>query len=128
MARKFASVAALPMIAGSRVLGVEAVYSERTGAFNAEELGLLKELSDDLAFALQSMEKVQECKRAEESLRENERRYRLLFNSGYDAVFVHQGGSAGNGSGKFIEVNDIACQRLGRSEERRAGKESRSRW
>ena len=117
MARKFASVAALPMIAGSRVLGVEAVYSERTGAFNAEELGLLKELSDDLAFALQSMEKVQECKRAEESLRENERRYRLLFNSGYDAVFVHQGGSAGNGSGKFIEVNDIACQRLGYTRE-----------
>ncbi len=54
-----------------------------------------------------------ERQQAEESLRESERRYRLLFNSGYDAVFVHQGGSAGNDSGKFIEVNDVACQRLG---------------
>ena len=117
MVRKFASVAALPMIAGSRVLGAVAVYSERTGAFNAEELGLLNELAADLAFALQSTEHEQERKRSEESLRENERRYRLLFNSGYDAVFVHQGGSAGNGLGKFIEVNDIACQRLGYTRE-----------
>jgi PAS domain S-box-containing protein len=113
MAHGFASVAAMPMIHGSRVLGAVAVYSERTGAFDAEELALLKELASDLAFALQSIEHEQERIRAEESLRENGQRYRLLFNSGYDAVFVHQGGSAGGASGKFIEVNDIACQRLG---------------
>jgi PAS domain S-box-containing protein len=59
----------------------------------------------------------QERQQAQESLRESERRYRLLFNSGHDAVFVHQGGSAGNDSGKFIEVNDVACQRLGYTRE-----------
>jgi PAS domain S-box-containing protein len=112
-ARGFASVAAVPLIHGSRVLGAVAVYSVRTSAFPAEELELLKELAADLAFALQSIEHEQERKRAEESLGESERRFRLLFNSGYDAVFVHQGGGANNGSGKFIEVNDIACQRLG---------------
>ena len=58
------------MIHGSRVLGAVSVYSERTGAFDAEELGLLKELATDLAFALQSIEHEQERKRAEESLRE----------------------------------------------------------
>jgi PAS domain S-box-containing protein len=115
--RGFAAVAAMPMVRGSRVLGVVAVYSGRTGAFNAEELELLRELASDLAFALQSIEHEQERTLAEESLRENERRYRLLFNSGYDAVFVHQGGSAGNPPGKFIEVNDIACQRLGYTRE-----------
>ncbi len=97
MARGFASLAAMPMIHGSRVLGAVAVYSERTGAFNAEELELLKELAADLAFALQSIEHERERRWAEESLGENERRYRLLFNSGYDAVFVHQGGTDGKG-------------------------------
>ncbi len=117
LADGFASMAAMPMIHASRALGVVAVYSGRTGAFHAEELSLLSELASDLGFALQSIEHEQERKRAEESLRENERRYRLLFNSGYDAVLVHQQGSDGNGPGKFIEVNDIACQRLGYSRE-----------
>src|ERR1035441_8626661 len=107
----------MPMICGSRVFGALSVYSVRTNAFPAEELALLKELAADLAFALQSIEHEQKRQQVEESLREKERRYRLLFNSGYDAVFVHQGSGAGNGHGKFIEVNDIACQRLGYSRE-----------
>ena len=117
MAHGLPSMAAIPMICGSRVLGAVSVYAARTGAFPAEELDLLKELAADLAFALQSIEHEQVRIRAEDSLRESERRYRLLFNSGYDAVFVHHRGNAGNGPGKFIEVNDIACQRLGYTRE-----------
>ena len=63
----FASMAAMPMVHGSLVRGAVAVYSERTGAFNAEELDLLKELANDLAFALQSIEHEQERRWAEES-------------------------------------------------------------
>ena len=70
MARGFASMAMMPMIHGSRVLGAVAVYSGRTGAFHEEELELLKELAADLALALQSIEHEQERKRAEEHLRQ----------------------------------------------------------
>ncbi|MBN1900254.1 PAS domain S-box protein [Candidatus Sumerlaeota bacterium] len=53
-----------------------------------------------------------EKQEAEDALLESEARYRLLFNSGNDAVMVfhlHPDAAPGN----FIEVNDIACQILG---------------
>jgi len=108
-----ASMAAMPLIHGSRTLGAVAVYTDRTGMFDGEEIELLAELASNLAFALQSIEHEQERKRAEELLRESERRYRLLFNSGNDAVFVHDGPDAQGRPGKFLEVNEVACKRLG---------------
>ena len=49
---------------------------------------------------------------AEKKIRENEARYRLLFNSGNDAIFVHQPDADGNPR-HFIEVNEVACQMYG---------------
>ena len=51
----------------------------------------------------------------EMALRESENRFRMLFNSGTDAILVHEikDGEPHN----FVEVNDIACERLGYSRE-----------
>jgi len=53
-------------------------------------------------------------KQAEAALRDSEERLRILFNGINDAVFVHEGPENGN-PGRFIEVNDPACERLGYS-------------
>ncbi len=53
-----------------------------------------------------------EHQRAVEALRESEARYRLLFHSSNDAVFVHPP-VTGNRRVTFVEVNDKACQSLG---------------
>jgi PAS domain S-box-containing protein len=58
-----------------------------------------------------------ERKQAEEALRESEERYRRLFNGITDAVFVHSVTVEGKPPGKFIEVNDVACQKLGYTRE-----------
>jgi PAS domain S-box-containing protein len=58
---------------------------------------------------------ITEHKYADNALKESENRYRLLFNIGNDALFVYH--LTEKDPGKFIEVNDIACERLGYSRE-----------
>ena len=59
---------------------------------------------------------VTEQNKAEEALRASEERYRHLFNINTDAIFVHLGPSGGL-PGRFVEVNDVACKRLGYARE-----------
>ncbi len=68
LARGCRSVAAVPMIHGNCPFGAIVVYADRPAAFDDEELRLLGELADDLAFALQSAEDERERVRAEQEL------------------------------------------------------------
>ena len=51
------------------------------------------------------------------ALQQSEERFRILFNNGNNAVFVHPPLQFTGVPGKFIEVNDTACRRLGYSRE-----------
>jgi PAS domain S-box-containing protein len=53
---------------------------------------------------------------AEEALRVNEEKYRRLFNGAQDALFLVEEETGGQ-VGRFREVNDVACRRLGYSRE-----------
>ncbi len=48
----------------------------------------------------------------EKRLKESEKKFRKLFNNANDAIFLHELTEDGK-PGRFIEVNDVACQRLG---------------
>jgi PAS domain S-box-containing protein len=61
---------------------------------------------------LSTMLDITERKRAEDAVRRSDERFRSLFNSIDDAVFVHGLGPDGM-PGRFLEVNDVACERLG---------------
>ena len=56
---------------------------------------------------------ITEREKADLKIKESEKKYKALFNGINDAVYVHP--LKEEGFGNFIEVNDIACKRLGYS-------------
>jgi PAS domain S-box-containing protein len=61
------------------------------------------------------LKELEERKKTEEELVKTKRRYRLLFNCGNDAIFVHK--IIDGKPGLYTDVNDIACEQLGYSRE-----------
>lgn len=59
---------------------------------------------------------ITERKKSEIELRESESKYKMLFNNANDAVFVTQLSNE-KSYGDFIEVNEVACERLGYTKE-----------
>ena len=88
--RGYLSAIALPLRGGGRVFGALSIYAMVPDAFQAEEIHLLMELADDLAFGIASVREWAARKRAEEALRESEERYRSLVELMPDGVVVHQ--------------------------------------
>lgn len=70
------------------------------------------QLPDGDKVTLSIIKNVTARKKTELEIKESEKRYRMLFNNTNDAVFVIQL-EQGSSYGKFIEVNDVACERLG---------------
>lgn len=66
--RGYASSVAVPMVYENKEYGALNVYAAITDAFDEEELGLLVEVTQDIAFALYNTEQEEERKRAEDAL------------------------------------------------------------
>ena len=77
---------------------------------------LERDLEGNVVGIRTTMIDITERKKAESALIESEKRYHTLFNSGNDAIFVSWYNDDGS-LGKFIEINGIACQRLGYTRE-----------
>jgi PAS domain S-box-containing protein len=67
--RGYASSAAVPLVYEDRVFGALNVYAAFSDAFDEEEIALLVEVGQDIAFALHNIELEEERKLAEEALR-----------------------------------------------------------
>jgi diguanylate cyclase len=59
LARGFRSLVALPLLAEDRAVGCLCLASDQRQAFDAEEMTLLKELADDISFALDHLAKAE---------------------------------------------------------------------
>lgn len=88
---------------------IEIFYMEpgpetREGPFLREEKNLLDAVAERLGHIIGRIQ-------TEEKLRRSEQKFKDIFNSTGDAIFIH------DMEGNFLEVNEVACRRLGYSRE-----------
>ena len=88
----------MPLIANSQTIGALNIYAKETDAFDTEEVNLLTELTDDLAYGIMALRTRAEHKRMEKEL---ELKARLLDTT-TDSIFLH------DLEGNFIYVNEAA--------------------
>jgi PAS domain S-box-containing protein len=82
---------ALPLQFEDRTFGVMTVSFSQRFIQDNEELTLLKDLSNEIAFALHNKEQEELRRRAERTLRESEERYRSVFeNTGSATIIVEK--------------------------------------
>jgi PAS domain S-box-containing protein len=68
--RGYASSMALPLVTDDRIIGALNIYAVEPDAFHSEEVKLLMELGEDLAYGITTLRTRAERKRAEEALRQ----------------------------------------------------------
>ncbi len=93
-----------------KVYGLFCVSMPRDFLEDEEEQSLFKEVAGDIAFASHGIELAEERKQAEEALRESEEKFRELFDSSNDAIFV-----ANPETRKLVDCNKQAQKLTGYS-------------
>ncbi len=115
---------AVPLKRGSQVMGVLGLYSpDEDFHFREDEISLLARFADLAAVAFANAAEhgtlrrgLAASKAAENALRQSEERYRMLFNSIHDIIFIAEI-SPDCQPGLIIDANETACRRLGYSRE-----------
>lgn len=79
MRRGYRSTAALPLVAGSEVLGALNIYTSEPNAFPDDEIKLLSDVANDLAYGVSVLRLRAAHARVEQSLRESEAKLRLFI-------------------------------------------------
>ncbi|MDR3556299.1 MAG: ATP-binding protein [Syntrophobacteraceae bacterium] len=87
--RGYASSIALPMRDDQgRSFGVLRIYAGEPDAFGSEEINLLEELAEDLAYGIRTLRMRDQRNRAEKALLEQEHYYRSLIFNMHDDIMV----------------------------------------
>jgi PAS domain S-box len=77
--RGYHSTGSAPLKIGGKVVGVINLYASERGFFSTDELRLLKQLADDISFALEMNEREAARQQAEINLRRSEERFRQVM-------------------------------------------------
>jgi PAS domain S-box-containing protein len=109
-ARGVKSIVAVPMGSDGVLRGLLTFSALRAPKkWTSEDLVLFKITGEMFANVI-------ERKNNHRDLKENEEKFKELFNNAMDAIYIHVLSEDGL-AGKFIEVNDLACTRLGYTRE-----------
>lgn len=108
LARGYQSSIAIPLSCEGRTCGALSIYSAEAQAFNAEEVELLEELANNLAFGIATLRARAERAQAMERLRQSEEHFRFLTERATDMVYLMS-----IPSGRYEYVSPAATQLFG---------------
>jgi len=109
--RGYASSIVFPLWADDRVFGALTIYSKEADPFSEEEVKLLTELADDLAYGITTLRTGTARKAAETALRDSEAQLRTIFEQA--AVGIVYAGL----DGRFVRFNQRLAEITGYPQE-----------
>ncbi|MEN6294360.1 MAG: PAS domain S-box protein, partial [Methanobacterium sp.] len=104
--RDYASVISLPLFSKENIIGIISIYSSQKDRFDDEEVVLLQELANDLAYGIISIRSDIERKRVENKLEQSEQKYHTLFDNAGDGILIMN-------RDRFIDCNSKALEIYG---------------
>jgi len=113
--RGYASSIALPLTATGRTFGALNIYAVKPDAFDAEEVRLLTELANDLAYGIVALRTRADHMWAEKALRASEERYRAIVEDQTELICRWRP------RGILTFVNDAYCRYFGKRREELVG-------
>ncbi|HQO10598.1 MAG TPA: PAS domain S-box protein [Clostridiales bacterium] len=105
---EFDSTISIPLFKSDFVFGILRVYSYDPFSFSEPEIELFEDLSRDISHGIEVLRNKEAHQKTLQELEESENKYRSLFNSSNDAVFI-----ADYETGIIIDANEKAEQLLG---------------
>jgi PAS domain S-box-containing protein len=97
----------LPLHQGDTLFGIVGILSNQPEVFTKDEIQLLKEMADDLAFGVTILEDRIQRRQAELALIESEIRYRMLFEKAGDAILMLSVDEPD--AGRIVQANQAAA-------------------
>lgn len=100
LARGYRSSITFPLFAGSSVVSVLAMYMDEPYFFTDAEIKLLKEVTDNISFALDKIRLRISEERSQAELKESEEKFRTLVEQSQVGVYILQ-------DSKFVYINPL---------------------
>lgn len=113
------TICALPISIDAAVIGALTICASQPGAFGREEIALLSQLSDEMAYGLGRLRDAAHLADQERRLRAAEQRFRLAFESNMAPMVFS------DLQDRVIDANEAFCQMVGYSRDELAGHDSK---
>ncbi len=106
------SSAVFPLKINDQTIGVLSLYTDEKEFFSNDEIRLLDEMASDISFAIEFLESEEQRQKAEELLSDSQKRYKDLFESNPNPMWIYEVETL-----KFVDVNKMAVNHYGYSKE-----------
>lgn len=108
LARGYRSLVSLPLRSEGQVFGALALYADEANVLDQQEIELLQELVDDLAFGIETLRVRAENRRSQEELRRSKEKFQHFFEYGNDPILIIDSETR-----RLVDVNERAVSHLG---------------